>query len=328
MHNIKDRKAMAIYMLDQALKEKIMSAKKVAIFTHIHPDGDALGSAYSFKLAMREMGKQAEVFLSEECHTPAYSIVRGKEPSGLSVAECDLKVALDCADAARLGAVGEHFAGNTAAIDHHVTHSQFAQCCMVVPNASATGEILYDVYRELDVKITKDMAHNLYIAIVSDTGNFKYSCATARTHRIAANLIECGVDFSEITKILFDTKSYEYFKLMQVALSKLEMHCGGKVALLSLTSADFAQAGLEEAEADGIVTIPRTVAGAEVGIYIRERSQSEFKVSLRSNRYLDVAKLAEQMGGGGHIRAAGYSVFDASEQEVKDSIIAKLTKIV
>lgn len=315
-------------MLDHALKEKIINAKRVAVFTHIHPDGDALGSAYSFKLAMQSMGKQAEVFLTEECRTPAYSLVRGKEPSGLQVTDCDLKVALDCADAARLGGAGEQFKGNTAAIDHHVTHSQFAQCCMVVPNASATGEILYDVYRDLDIKITKEMAHNLYIAIVSDTGNFKYSCATARTHRIAANLIECGVDFSEITKILFDTKSYEYFKLMQTALGKLELHCGGKAALLCLTSEDFAAANLEESEAEGIVTIPRTVQGAEVGIYIRERGNGEFKVSLRSNRYVDVAKLAEQMGGGGHVRAAGYSVFNMQEKEVKDTIIAKLDKIV
>ncbi len=315
-------------MLDHALKEKVLNAKRVAIFTHIHPDGDALGSAYSFKIAMQSMGKQAEVFLTEECHTPAYAIVRGKEPSGLKISDCDLKVALDCADAARLGEAGEEFKGNTVAIDHHVTHSQFAQCCMVVPDASATGEILYDVYRELDIKINKDMAHNLYIAIVSDTGNFKYSCATARTHRIAANLIECGVDFSEITKVLFDTKSYEYFKLMQTALSKLELHCGGKVALLSLTNEDFQAAGLEEAEADGIVTIPRTVQGVEVGIYMRERGNGEYKVSLRSNRYVDVAKLAEQMGGGGHVRAAGYSVFNSAEQEVKDAILAKLDKSV
>lgn len=315
-------------MPNHALKEKIMNAKRVAVFTHVHPDGDALGSAYSFKLAMQGLGKQAEVFLTEECRTPAYSILRGKEPSGLEISDCDLKVALDCADAARLGEIGEYFKGNTVAIDHHVTHSQFAQCCMIVPNASATGEILYDVYRELDIKITKDMAHNLYIAIVSDTGNFKYSCATARTHRIAANLIECGVDFAEITKVLFDTKSYEYFKLMQTALSKLELHCGGKAALLSLTNEDFQAAGLEESEAEGIVTIPRTVQGVEVGIYMRERGNGEYKVSLRSNRYVDVAKIAEQLGGGGHVRAAGYSVFETEEQAVKATILAKLDKIV
>ena len=306
----------------------IQKANKVAIFSHTHPDGDAMGSSYSLKIALQSMGKEAEVFLEEDQDSNAWSLIRGKEESGLSLSDCDLMVALDCGDIYRLGKYEEIYGKfeNTIAIDHHITHKVFAKQGSVIADISSTCELIYGLYRALEIPISADIATNLYIGLVSDTGNFKYSSVTAKTHLVAAELIDAGIDFSGISKVLFDTKSIEYLCLMRSALSKLELYETGKISVLHLSEEDFQKAGLTEQCAVGIVTIPISIQGVEVGVYIRSRGNGEYKVSLRSNKKVDVAVIADHFGGGGHVRASGYSVYETTVEEITENLVQEIKK--
>lgn len=305
--------------------KKIKKAKKIAIFNHENPDGDALGSAFGLKLILNSLSKEAEVFLREgDDRSKEFRLIKGIEKSDLTIEECDLKIAVDCADLRRLGNLKEKFLGNTAAIDHHVTHVKFADATWVVADAPATGEIIFDLAKKLRATITEEIAHNLYIAISCDTGNFKYSSTTPKTHRTAAMLLEKGVDVGKISKEIFDTKSFEYLNAYKQGIDKLEIFSDGKIAMLTITDAEFAEMGVDEVMIDGIVNLPRTVEGVEVGIYIRQRGE-EFKVSLRSNGEVDVSKIAEAFDGGGHKKASGFLVKEPLDKAKKD-IISEIEK--
>ncbi len=305
----------------------IKKANNIAIFSHSSPDGDAMGSSYGMKLILTEIGKNAEVFLQENPDVPAESLMIKGDNTGLEIKDCDLLIAMDSGDSERLGKYEEVFLShaNTMAIDHHVTHKEYAKLT-VVEDISSTCELVVRFANELGVKINKEIANNLYIGLVTDTGNFKYSCITGDTLRAAAGLIDTGVNYSEISKILFETKSKEYYALLKTALEKLKFYHDGKTAVLFLSTEDYTAAGIDESEAVGIVNIPSSIEGVEVGVFIRSRGEREYKVSLRSNRYVNVAELASKLGGGGHERASGYSVKDKTVHEAEIQVVEELEK--
>lgn len=307
----------------EAIIPQLKRAKKVGIFTHQNPDGDAMGSAASLKLVLEGMGKQAEVYLLPNPDAMAYPLIAGLASSGLSKEDCDLLVAVDCADSRRLGEYEDFFIAhlNTLAIDHHVTHQPFAKQ-QVVADISSTCELICHLYDALNVTLTKEMASNLYTGIICDTGNFRYSSTTPDTLRRAADLIALGIDFAFISKRVFHTKPPAYYSLMRTALERLQFLEDGKICALYLSQQDFEDAGIDESMATGIVTLPTSIEGVEVGIYIRRRDEAEYKVSLRSVSYVDVASIASALGGGGHLRAAGYSVFDKAPDAIIEQAFA------
>ncbi len=303
------------------------AAKKIGIFAHENPDGDAMGSAYSLKLTLIAMGKQAEVFLTAHPDRAAYAMVRGKEMCGLSIEDCDLLAAVDCADSDRLGEYAPLFAKhpNTVAVDHHVTHHPFAGQT-VVEDISSCSELMIKLYEEMGCPLTKDVAHNLYLGMVCDTGRFQYPGVTPKTLQRAASLIETGVDFAEISKRIFHTKTREYYALMRTALEQLQFYAEGKVCALYLSRENFEEAGLEESEAGGIVTLPSSMEGVAVGVYIREREPDVYKVSLRSNGLVNVAEIAAAFGGGGHVRASGYHVSGQTVSALMEELLGEIEK--
>jgi len=307
--------------------EKIKAARKIAVFNHENPDGDALGSAYGLKLILLAMGKEAEVFLREgDERTREYKLIKGTERSELKIEDCDLKIAVDSADIERLGALKECFKGNTAAIDHHMTHKEYAETTYVA-DAPATGEVIYDFAEALGVQLNSDIATNLYVAISCDTGSFKFSSTTPKTHMVAAKLLETGIDPGELSKKIFDTKSFGYFKAYKRGIDNLDLFENGKITVLAITNEDFEELGVDETIIDGIVELPRSVEGTEVGVYIRQKENGAFKVSLRSNGDVDVAKVAVAFGGGGHIKASGYLIrkpLDVVKQELVEEIKKQL----
>lgn len=310
----------------EQLTRKIKNAQKIAIFNHLNPDGDAFGSAYGLKLALCAMGKRAEVFLRDgDKDLKEYAVLFRGETTELEISDCDLKIAVDCADLDRLGELKEFFTGNTAAIDHHITHKAFADVTVVCPDAPATGEIVFDVVCEIGVELTKEIAHNLYMAIMCDTGSFKYSSTTPKTHITAAKLIQTGIDFAGLSKRLFDTKSVEYLNMYKKGIESLELFADGKIALLYFSERDFETAGISEADADGIVNLPNSIEGTEVGVYIRQRGEG-FKVSLRSNKSVNVADIAAAFGGGGHERASGFLIKKPLAC-VKAELVAAIEKV-
>lgn len=300
--------------------EKLNSAECVGIFTHINPDGDALGSSYSLKSVLKDMGKRAEVYLCGKTEPCVFELVSACETPEFPVSECDLLIALDSADIGRLGEWSEIFAehSNTAAIDHHITHKSYAGET-VVGDISSTCELMYSLYKEMGISLSVEAASDLYIGISTDTGNFKFESVTGDTHRVAAELIEAGVPFSDIAKEIFGTVTKEYLRLQSRAIDALEFYLDGKMAVLGLSDKDFEECGIDEAGASSIVSLPGSIEGVEVGVYIRQRTEDEYKVSLRSVRFVDVAEIASRFGGGGHIRAAGYSITkDKIEENIKE----------
>lgn len=303
----------------------LKKAKKIGIFTHVCPDGDAMGSSYSLKLVLHSMGKLAEVYLLPNADTKAYSLINGLEPTALKKEDCDLLIALDCADSKRLGEYEDFFLAfsNTAAVDHHVTHKPYSKI-YAVPEVSSTCEAMYGLYKQLGVTVTGDIAQNLYVGLATDTGSFKYSCVTPDTMRTAADLIECGANHVCISRKMFGIKSKEYYCLMRTALDNLKYFDDGKICVLVLTQDNFDAVGLTEAMASEIVTLPLSVEGVAVGVYIRKRSDSEHKISLRSDGSINVADIAAGFGGGGHVCAAGYSVFDSDSEEIISILVSKI----
>lgn len=306
----------------------INRADKIAIVTHSHPDGDAMGSSYSMKLALEKIGKQCKVFLLDEPDAAAYSLVIKGDETEFLISESDLVIALDSADSKRLGKYETEFLDHpcTIAIDHHITHIAYAKSGTVFTNISSTCELVYMLYKEMGIEIDKDIATNVYVGLATDTGHFKYSSVTGDTMRTAGELIDIGVDFACIAKRVFDTKSKAYYRLMETALNKLVFLCDGRAAALFLSEKDFENADIKESEANGIVTIPGSIEGVEVGIFIRERGDDEYKISLRSSKYIDVSEIAAGFGGGGHIRASGYCSSGKTVTEIIEDLIKELDK--
>ena len=292
----------------EKIKENILSSEKIAILNHKNPDGDAMGSAYALKLALNSIGKNAEVFLRDgDTLLPEYLYVNTGEKINISIDDCDLKIAVDCSDIYRISDFKDIFAGNTIAIDHHVTHVPYAAITLVESDAPATGEIIFKLLKYMNISISQEIAHNLYVAISCDTGNFKYSSTTAETHLIIAELMNTGLDVGRISKMIYDTKPMEYFKMMGIAVERIKLFENGRISILSLDKSDFASANINESDASSIVVIPTQIKGVEVSAYIRGRDD-EIKVSLRSNTDIDVSKVASKFGGGGHVKAAGFSL--------------------
>lgn len=307
--------------------EKIKGASRIGLFAHVNPDGDALGSIYSLKYVLETMGKQTEVYLDGRIQSGLLELIGDGTETTCRVDECDLLIALDSSDKERLGVWSEEFLKhkNTAAVDHHITHKQYANEA-VVRDISSNCELLYAMYKEMNVIITPKAASALYTGMVTDTGGFKYSSVTPKTHRVAAELIELGADFANITKKVFDTKTKEYLKILQLAISRIQYYCDGKIAYLRLDAEDFENCGIEEADAGGIVSLPGTVEGVEVTIYVRRRGEDEYKVSLRSSGDTDVAKIALEFGGGGHVKASGFSLKATELDEGLNTLVSKISK--
>lgn len=314
-------------MFDEII-QKINSAAKIGLFAHINPDGDALGSLYSMKNVLSAMQKRVEIFLSGEPSPDVFELIG--EVNALPELEpsaCDLLIALDSADIFRLGSWREDFENhpNTAAIDHHKTHVEFAEVT-VVDDVSSNCEILYNLYKKMGVEISKEAATALYTGIATDTGCFKYSSVTAETHRVAAQLIESGAEFSKVCKRVFDTNKKEYLDILKLAISKLKYYADGKIAYLCLTPEDFDECGITESESAAVVSLPGSIYGVEVSVYVRRRANDEYKVSLRASSEVDVAEIATKFGGGGHTKAAGFSLDESQFASGTEKLISLITE--
>jgi phosphoesterase RecJ-like protein len=209
-------------------------------------------------------------------------------------------------------------------IDHHHDNTRFGGVTLVVPDASSTGEVLRDVFAELDVELTPEIAEALYIALVTDTGRFQYSNTTPKTYRLAAELVEAGADFHRIFQELYESIDFIKFKLIGKAAERAQVFEGGRLVISYLERSDFTALGAAEAYAEGVIDSLRAIDGSEMVALIREPPRSDDaparKVSLRASvDEIDVSAIARKSGGGGHRQAAGFSS-DASIEEIAQFI--------
>jgi phosphoesterase RecJ-like protein len=311
-----------------AVAEALRSNDRFIVTTHENPDGDALGSLLAMTFALRELGKDADMYLFGEVPIPNEyefmdfaGIVRGPNPDSTG----QVVVALDCANERRLGpemALLEK-AQLVVDIDHHHDNTRFGKVNLIVGHASSTGEILADVFRELGVSLTPQIAEALYIAVVTDTGRFQYANTTAKALRLAAELVEAGADVHRVFQGVYENVAFAKLKLVARALENAEVFEGGRVVVSHLEREDFEHAGAEEPYSEGIIDYLRAVEGTELAALIREPPTANgptHRISLRTTEAdLDVSAIARKSGGGGHRQAAGFSS-EASVEEITEFI--------
>lgn len=312
----------------KAVAQAIRDHDDFVISVHENPDGDALGSMLAMKLALDQLGKHSTIFLTgtaplpfEYRFMPLDDLVRG-EPDELLGRNL---LALDAANEKRMGSDQRlrTEAPFVVVIDHHHDNSRFGNVNLVVAEASSTSEVLRDVFTELKVRLTPEIAEALYIALVTDTGRFQYANTSPKTLRLAAELIEDGADAHRIFQHVYETVELSKLKLLARALEHVEVHEGGRLVISWLERKDFEQTGASSGASDGVVESLRAVAGVEMSALISEPPErGGRRVSLRSSRdRLDVSEVARAGGGGGHRQAAGFS----SDLSVKE-LIAFLCK--
>jgi phosphoesterase RecJ-like protein len=311
-----------------AVVDAIRSHDRFLVTTHENPDGDALGSILAMKLALEQLGKDAFLYLSGVIPLPSeYDFMDLAELSRTLPDEAAERVvlALDCANVRRLGPDPTLVERSPLVvdIDHHHDNSRFGNVNLIVPGASSTGEILYDLFEELGVELTPEIAEALYIALVSDPGRFQFSITTPKALRMAAHLVEAGADVHQVFQDVYENVAFAKLKLLAKALENARVYEGGRVIVADLERDDFAEAGAEEPFAEGIIDFLRSVEGAEVVALIREpptQNGPTRRVSLRTRgEGIDVSAIARKSGGGGHPQAAGFSS-ESSTDEIVDFI--------
>lgn len=299
-----------------AVAEAIRSHERFLIVTHENPDGDALGSILAARLALGALAKDVVTALPGEGAIPQeYSFMDLRELRRDLPEDATGRVllALDCASADRTGIPEELLERFplTLNVDHHHDNTCFGRVNLIVPDASSTGEIVRDLLAELGVPLTLQIAEALYIALVTDTGRFQYANTTPKALRLAAELVEAGVDVHRVFQGIYESVEFGKLKLLARALERAEIYEGGRLVVSRLLRADFHELGVSEAYAEGIIDYLRAVDGADMAALIREPPEppgASRRVSLRaSSDEIDVSAIARKSGGGGHRQAAGFS---------------------
>jgi phosphoesterase RecJ-like protein len=311
----------------KAIADAVRQQESFLVVTHENPDGDALGSLLAATLALRRLGKDAVMYLpgrtplpSEYGFMPLGDVVR--EPPA-DAAERVL-FAVDCAKKERIGdeAVPAR-ARLILNIDHHHDNTRFGDLNLIVADASSTGEILRDLFSELGVELTPELAEPLYIAIVTDTGRFQYANTTPKALRLAAELVDAGADIHAVFQQVYESVEFAKLKLLARALDRAEVLEGGRIVVSHLLRTDFGEVGASEPYSEGIIDYLRAVEGAELAVLVREQLNDDapaYKGSLRSSiDELDVSAVARRFGGGGHRQAAGFST-DLPLEEIVEQI--------
>ncbi len=326
------RSAATMNTVPEDIALAVEKGRSFLLATHIYPDGDALGSLLALGDILKVMGK--DVFLyTEEPVSHLYEFLPGSDGLGErlgDVARFDCAIALDCGDRFRLGRRADRIltVKPTLMIDHHAGHKLFGDLQWVEPGRSSTGEMVFELSRRLGVGLSRDAAFCLYAAIVSDTGSFKYSCTSPRTMRIAADLLDAGVDPAEVAGKLFDNFTLNRLRLLKRVLETLEMHADGGIAIILATRAMFADTGTRGADTENFINYPRSLATVRVAAFLKETDESLVSVSLRSKgEHCNVARIAALFGGGGHRNAAGFKCPNISLEEVRVGLLVRLREL-
>jgi phosphoesterase RecJ-like protein len=308
--------------------EAIRGGERFLVTTHENPDGDALGSMLAMKLALDQLGKDSSMLLVGDAPLPGeYSFMplEGLVRNVPDDASQRILLTLDCANESRIGPDPEvlQLSPLVVNIDHHHDNSRFGDVNVIDARASSTGELLRDLFRELDIELTPAIAEALYIALVTDTGRFQYTNTTPKSLRLAAELVEAGADLHRIFQGVYESVQFAKLKLLARALERAQVYEGGRLVVSYLLRDDFQEVGAAEPYSEGIIDYLRAVEGADMAVLIREPPRSGgplHRVSLRaSHDELDVSAIARKSDGGGHRQAAGFSS-EASIDEITDFV--------
>ena len=312
----------------------ILESKKIGITYHVSPDGDAVGSVLALFNALKSLNKDCYI-ISKDTLSENLKFLKGSdeitgEITG-PVDETDIVVVLDCGNLERVSANLKEFTGTIVNIDHHLSNDKYGDINYIDSNAAATAEIVFELLNLMGISfekediVIKDIGTCMYTSIVTDTGAYRHSNVTERTHKISAVLKKIGVDNTFIYQSLFDNKDFSRIKLIGKALSSMQLILNGKVALLEIDKNFTADLGIDVGDTSDIISYGLQIKGVEVTLLLKE-VEDGVKASLRAKSYVDVRKIAEVFGGGGHIRASGIKIKNMSMEEAKYEILNEIQK--
>ena len=318
----------------EELVSRLREAGRILITSHANPDGDAIGSELGFARVLRQLGKAVTVWNRDPVpalYSPMPGTDRfhiGPEPPRGFPEIYDTAIALECPTLDRSGLADALDQLPILNIDHHLGNQHYGVVNWVDPSAPAVGVLVLDLAHALGVELDGDTATALYLALVSDTGSFRFSNSTSRAFTAAARLVEAGASPERVSEWLFESKPLGSLRLLGEMLPTLEIDVEGRLATVALTPQMYEKAVASPSDSEGLVDFPRTIRGVEAVALFRDIENGEVKISLRSRSDgIDVAKIASEHGGGGHRNAAGFVLageLDSVRQQVVDLLTAKM----
>lgn len=314
--------------MEQVIK-LIKSAKSAVILPHVNADGDAIASSKAMQKALESINIPAVIYAEEPVEKRLDFISEGVLVYNGEEVKCDTCIIIDCGDFERTGARGKiaESANKVINIDHHRTNVGFGDGSLVRAEASSAGEVLFDLFKEMNIDITAEIARYLYTAICSDTGGFAFSNVSPKTFRTAAELIEKDICHAEISRLLFECVDIDE-ELMRSELTKnIKSYSDGRIRTVVITKSLAAKFGVSPKEMQGIVDIPRRIRGTEIAVALKETDGCT-RVSMRSNTGADVSEVALKFGGGGHSKAAGCSISEENAEEAEKIVVKALQEVI
>ncbi|KPK39327.1 MAG: hypothetical protein AMJ78_08655 [Omnitrophica WOR_2 bacterium SM23_29] len=316
--------------------QAIRGNKRFLIAGHINPEADAVGSQLALASLLKRLGKG--VLIVNEDPPPESckflpnikSIKLFKDVKESYFKRPDCAIIVDCPVLDRIGKVKELITDGVilVGIDHHISNERYGDINWIDLKSSAVGEMVFEIFKRFKLKLNKEEATQLYTAILIDTGSFRYSNTTERTHRIAAELIKYGLDTDSIYKQLYELKAFPATQLLGLSLSTIKKSRDGKVVWFWLTRQMLKQAGARFDDAENFINYARAVKGVKVAIFLKETDKKgKVQISLRGRKGCDVNKIASRFGGGGHARAAGCTI-TGIPKEAERKILRAVFKVV
>ena len=303
----------------ELIAARIKASRRIAVTSHLRPDGDSLCTALALSLMGGLLGKDMAIVNHDPTPLPfsGFAELAGIRIGQIRAADFDTVILLECADVSRSGHEGLDGAFKIN-IDHHYSNTPYAEINWIDPEAPAVGEMVLDLSRFLGITPTPEIAEHLYCAIVSDTGSFQFSNTTPRALAAATELARLGACPIRVAEKLYNNNRPEKIQLLGRVLSTLTMNVRGNIAVISMFRRDTESLHLKAIDTEDMTTLARSIKGVEMVMFFKEMDHETFRVSLRSKGSANAARVAEHFGGGGHIHASGFTVYGPYERLIRE----------
>lgn len=307
----------------------ITQSNNILVLTHESPDGDAIGSSMAMYHMLKDMNKMVDIVIPEIPETFMF-LDDIQEVLMQSDKQYDLVIVLDCANKDRIGEINKEYSRckKSIIIDHHMSNVGYGTICHVEPNTPACCQVLYYLFKNWNIKITREIGEALLSGMLTDTSGFRNNDTNKETFLMAAELADLNIDIHKIYYLVLSRKSMAQYLLMKMTLDRLELLEDGKIAFSYISEEDMSNVGAKMGDHEGLVDLGRNVGGVEVSVFMRE-DNGNYRISLRSNGKIDVNKVAQKFGGGGHKMAAGIKTtgnFKETKEHVIDAIKEELSQ--
>jgi len=315
----------------------LYSSKNVVITTHINPDGDAIGSSLALFYALTNMKKKVNVIISDSGCPVVYNFLPHSQKieqykavyHNEIISSADTIIVVDCGELARINnleTIVRESPAKKILIDHHIDSEKFADYICVDDNAIATGEIVFALLKQANIKINKQISDALYCSIYSDSGGFRFSKTSQRTHFIAGVLIKAGTDVDEIYDNVYNQNSLAKIQIRGLAMSSMITELNGKLIFMFVTKKMFLRTNATNEDTEELTQVALSVKGVKVAIMIREYNDG-LRISLRSKKDINIEPIAKKFNGGGHLNAAGCKLHNISVPDAKKLLTKEVEKI-